>query len=486
MSSPTERIDALVGAAVERAVMAKHRFRLARLGWAHALAAGQDGDGEPPPSDPPPRPGCKMQVLIDGAEALPAIAEEIAGAQRYVHITGWHLAPHFELDRGERPAVLGRLLADAADRVDVRVLVWAGAPVPLFHPTRKEVAEDVANLVRDTGIRCEPDPREHPFHCHHEKTVIVDGRVAFVGGIDMTDAAGDRFDVPGHPARRRLGWHDVGTRLEGPIVADVAEHFALRWHELTGEQVEVPEPGPAAGPHTVRLRRTVAEGMYDAFPRGDFGILAAYLHGLRSAQRLVYLENQFLWAPEIVAVLADKLRRAPHPDFRLVVVLPARANNGQDTTRGQLGVLAAADAEGGGGRFLACTLRSLAETRADPLYVHAKVGIVDDRWLTIGSANLNAHSLFNDTECNVVTEDPELVRDTRIRLWAEHLELTEGELADEPATTTVDRRWRPIASEQLRRLHADERPTHHLLEMPAVSRRSRRLLGPLEGLLDDG
>ena len=60
--------------------------------------------------------------------------------------------------------------------------------------------------------------------------------------------------------------------------------------------------------------------------------------------------------------------------------------------------------------------------RSGPLYVHAKIGIVDDEWLAIGSANLNEHSLFNDTEVDVVTCDPALARGTRETLWAEHLE----------------------------------------------------------------
>src|SRR5207245_2854622 len=115
-----------------------------------------------------------------------------------------------------------------------------------------------------------------------------------------------------------------------------------------------------------------------------------------------------------------------------------------------------------------------------------KVGIVDDRWLTVGSANLNAHSLLNDTEMNVVTDDPQLARETRVRLWAEHLEVEPATIADDPAHTVVDERWRPIASEQLARTAAGAPPTHRLLALPGVSRRSRRLLGPLVGLLDDG
>jgi phosphatidylserine/phosphatidylglycerophosphate/cardiolipin synthase-like enzyme len=119
------------------------------------------------------------------------------------------------------------------------------------------------------------------------------------------------------------------------------------------------------------------------------------------------------------------------------------------------------------------------------VYVHAKIGIVDDRWLTIGSANLNEHSLFNDTEANVIACDPELARGTRLRLWSEHLETDERAVAGDP-TTVVDELWRPVAEEQRARRERGERQTHRLSELPHLSRRTRRLLGPLQGLLVDG
>jgi phosphatidylserine/phosphatidylglycerophosphate/cardiolipin synthase-like enzyme len=476
------RADAAVGNAIEAAVSAKHRRRLKRLGWERALEPPDDGVWAA--GDPPPRDGCSLDVLVDGAQALPAIAEALQGARDFVHLTGWHLAPHFELVRGEPAVGVGALLAELAERIDVRVLVWAGAPVPAFHPSRAEVREAVRNLTRQTRIQCQPDPREHPFHCHHEKTICIDGEIAFVNGIDLTDDAGDRFDSSAHPARGRLGWHDVGARLRGPAVADVHDHFAGRWHALTGERLERPAPPAPAGDSTVQVVRTVAEDMYDEFPRGDFRILESYMRALRGAQRLVYLENQFLWSPEIVAVLAGKLRRPPRDDFRLVVLLPAKANNGQDDTRGQLAVLAEADDHGG--RFLAATIRSRTGGRDDPLYVHAKVGIVDDRWLTVGSANLNAHSLLNDTEMNVVTDDAALARETRVRLWAEHLELDRETVTRTDPVTLVDDHWRTIAAEQLERRERDRPPTHRLIALPGVSKRSRRMLGPLEGLTDDG
>jgi phosphatidylserine/phosphatidylglycerophosphate/cardiolipin synthase-like enzyme len=475
-------VDDLIGDGIEAIVSAKHRWRLRRLGAGRALSPPDDGLWAA--GDPPPRKGCSMDVLIDGAEAFPAIADAIAGARDFIHVTGWHLAPHFDLVRNEQPASIGAMLAEAAERLDVRVLVWAGAPVPAFKPTRRQVRDGIESLTRRTRIRCEADPREHPFHCHHEKTVIVDGEVAFVGGIDITDYGGDRFDTNDHPARRRLGWHDVGSRLHGPAVLDVHDHFALRWRELTGQHLERPADPPADGPHTVQVVRTVSEVMYDSVPKGEFRILESYVRALSQAKRFIYLENQFLWSPEIVGILADKLGNPPSDDFRLVVLLPRRANNGHDDTLGQLAELIAAD--NGAGRVLAATIRSRSGNRDDQLYVHAKVGIVDDRWLTVGSANLNAHSLLNDTEMNVVTDNEELARDTRLRLWAEHLEVDKASIADDDPHTVVDERWQPIATEQLERLRSGAAPTHRLLALPGVSRRSRRLLGPLAGLVDDG
>src|SRR5205807_704627 len=212
----------------------------------------------------------------------------------HVHLAGWHVTPTFRLGPS-REDELRTILAELAERIPVRVLVWAGAPLPLFRPSRNDVRRVREALERGTRIRCGLDDRERPMHCHHEKLVVVDDRVAFVGGIDLTSYAGNRLDTRDHPARGAIGWHDAAARLE----------------------------------------------------------------------------SQFLWSPEIVAILADKLRRPPADGFRLVVLLPAKPLSGADDTRGQLGVLAAAD--DGAGRFLACTLRQRG-AHPKPVYVHAKIG----------------------------------------------------------------------------------------------------------------
>jgi phosphatidylserine/phosphatidylglycerophosphate/cardiolipin synthase-like enzyme len=480
MTGLVERADDAVGQAIERLVMAHHRRRLRRAGQLPALDAQRAGwiRGELPP-----RAGNQVEVLVDGAVALPEIADAIAGASRSVHLAGWHVRPGFTLVRHGTPVVLRDLLAEAAERIDVRVLLWAGAPIPLFHPTRAEARRSGDELVAGTRIRCGLDRRERPMHCHHEKLVIVDGRVAFVGGIDITDLGGDRFDHVGHPPRPPIGWHDVCMRLRGPVVADVERHFGMRWHETTGEALPAPALPEHAGSTAAQVVRTVPQGVYRALPAGDYGIAAVYLGALRGAQRFVYLESQFLWSPEVVAVLAAKLRTPPGDDFRVMVLLPAHPFNGSDDTRGQLGVLS--DADAGRGRFLACTISGFAGGSVAPVYVHAKVGIVDDRWMTIGSANLNEHSLFNDTEVNLVTDDASLAETTRQRLWAEHLHMDAADLPRDPVLA-IDTLLRPVAEEQLRRVRAGLPRTAPLLQLTSSSHRIERLLGPVQGLVVDG
>jgi phosphatidylserine/phosphatidylglycerophosphate/cardiolipin synthase-like enzyme len=489
-----QRVDSWAGEGVERMIRGHHRRRLRRLGRVAQLDPPQDGrlwSGD----DPPPRPGCGLDVLVDGERALSAIAEALAGARSYVHIAGWHVDPGFRLTREPGASALRELLGELAERVEVRVLVWAGAPLGVFTPDRGEVRQVREELTRGTRVKCALDDKERPMHCHHEKLVIVDGAVAFVGGIDLTALGGDRFDTRAHPVRGRLAWHDACARLRGPAVADVVSHFESRWREVADDDAPAAAvQGPAAatagdgtaagaGRTTVQIVRTVPERLYEFRARGEFRILEAYVRALRAARTLVYLESQFLWSSQVVQILEGKLRDPPSEQFRVVVMLPAKPNNGADMTRGQLGVLAAAD--DGAGRFLATTIAARSGVASGPLYVHAKIGIVDDAWLTIGSANLNEHSFFNDTEMNLVTCDRDVARAVRHALWAEHLERGVDELAAAPAQV-IDELWRPIAREQLERRARGEHPTHRLQELPGVSRRSMALLGPLQGLLVDG
>ena len=473
-------VESWVGAQVTNQICRHHERRLRRVGWTRALEPPSGGWAA---GEPPPRPGNAVEILVDGAQALPTIAKALGGARSHVHLSGWHFSPDFELTRDAEPVVLRDLLAELSERVEVRVLMWAGAPLPLFRPSRRQVREQQRQLVGHTKIECALDAKERPLHCHHEKTIVIDDRVAFVGGIDLTYESGDRYDTNEHPARGAVGWHDLCARVEGPAVADVAEHFRLRWHEVTGKALAPVRPSESAGEVELQVVRTVPNSIYAAVERGDFRILESYLRALKAAERFIYIENQFLWSPEIEVVLLDKLVNPPRPDFRLLLVTPSKPNTGADDTRGMLGELVEADADSG--RLLACTLYARSEHSVDPVYVHAKVAIVDDNWLTVGSANLNEHSLFNDTEMNIVSHDPRLAQETRRRLWAEHLELPIDEVPVDPIET-IDELWKPISKAQLELRDAGSPLTHRLVRLPNVSRRSGRAFGPLSGLLVDG
>jgi phosphatidylserine/phosphatidylglycerophosphate/cardiolipin synthase-like enzyme len=141
----------------------------------------------------------------------------------------------------------------------------------------------------------------------------------------------------------------------------------------------------------------------------------------------------------------------------------------------------------------AAGIRCGLDSRERPLHCHhEKTIVVDDRVAFVGGMDLTSQdgdrfdpADHNDTEMNVVTHDPDLARRTRLRLWAEHLELNESE-GDEDPVSAIERRWKPISEEQLERRRAGKPLTHRLVLLPYVSRRSARLLGPLQGLLVDG
>src|SRR5437764_13442570 len=257
--SPRDVADDALGRVVERITIYHHRRRLARVRWAGAIDPPPGGWAE---GEPPPRPGNAVTVLIDGAEAFRAMVDAIENARSHVHVTGWHVTPDFALTRDEAPRILRQLLAEVATRIPVRVLIWAGAPLPVLRPWRGDVRAIREQLVTGTGTQCALDARERPLHCHHEKTIVIDDQIAFVGGIDLSSFNGDRWDGQGHPARGAAGWHDVAARIAGPAVRDAADNFAMRWEATTGEVLPpVTRPSPA-GDIEVQLVRTVPNGMY--------------------------------------------------------------------------------------------------------------------------------------------------------------------------------------------------------------------------------
>ena len=174
---------------------------------------------------------------------------------------------------------------------------------------------------------------------------------------------------------------------------------------------------------------------YPFAPDGERSIARAYSRAFSRARRLVYVEDQYFWSDLVAATLADALRR--EPALQVIAVVPRHPEDdtrvgGPPMKHGQR-VAWERLKEAGGDRF---TMFDLHNAEGTPIYVHAKVCVVDDEWMTIGSDNLNLRSWTHDSEltCAVVDPDGELPRELRTSLWAEHLGLPD----DDPRLADLD------------------------------------------------
>lgn len=471
--------------------------------WTGSGAAWWEDEPQWFPDGTPPRQHTKLTMHIDGQETFRAAWQAISEAKHSVWLADWAMSADMDLIRGRdreaippisRPHGSGYsvidLLAEVAGRVDVRVLLWRGSL--LFRPRTVQARRSLKRLRRaNPAVRGLVDKHVRLAHCHHQKIIVVDERIAFVGGLDMTDHDYDRWDTTAHPLRDGLNWHDVCLQFEGDAAADVAHNFAQRWHAVCKE--EIPPP-PAASNRpgegvAVQVVRTIPAGNYPFAPAGEFGIAWAYRQALGHAKHFIYLENQYLWSPAVVNELIVALRRVEDPDFRIVLVLPARPNIGKRDTDIHLRQLL--DADGGRGRVHAFTLYT---ARADerrswvykPVYVHAKVGIVDDAWCTVGSANLNDRGLEGDSEINVQVIDGSMPRELRLRLWSEHLGIAMETLAALAPHQAIDTLWVPRADDAAAAVRSRSGPLHSMAVRYEIGRMpGDRALGALEaGILD--
>jgi phosphatidylserine/phosphatidylglycerophosphate/cardiolipin synthase-like enzyme len=406
----------------------------------------------------PPRARNLVTPLIDGDTFFSRLHTALLAARQYVYITGWCLTPHVPLLR-DTPDDLVRtrllsVLSETAGHVPVRILLWGGAPL-VIQPTRKAV-DEVARTIEEQGtgdLVCRLDTTAQMSHCHHQKSIVIDGQLAFVGGMDLTTFAGDRWDARDHPLRAGVNWHDATVLVEGEAVADVEHNFRQRWAAVTGDTA-LPHAEPttnAAWQTPAQIVRTIPAGRYPFAPHGEFGIHHAYVELIRRARELVYLESQYLWSPEVMEALIEAIERPPSPSFRIVIVLPARATSGKWDNDQHVEMLRKADR--GRGIAEAYSLFTSGPTtgvqpfRYRPVYVHAKVGVIDDEWFIIGSANLNNRGFETDSELNVVAHDGDLARGLRIDLWSEHLGLAPEEVGRTDPTELVDSVWRQRAAD---------------------------------------
>ena len=413
--------------------------------------------------------------LVHGAAYFAELIRTVGQLRRgdLLLFTDWRGDPD-QLLTGEPGSAVTVALCDAARRgVDVRGLVWRSHLDKLAFSASEN--RHLGKEIEQAGGECLLDMRVRTGGSHHQKFVVLrhPGRpeldVAFVGGIDLCHSRRDDADHAGDPQSQPMAkvygprppWHDAMVALRGPVVGDVETVFRERWEDpqpLTrnplhrlGElahredtfanplPVQLPDPAPV-GPHTVQLLRTYPKrlGGYPFAPDGERSVARGYTKALKRARCLVYVEDQYLWSDEVASTFAEALRT--HPGLHVVCVLPHHPD--QDGRLSLPPNLVGRDRalstmrQAGGNRVAVYGVENAAGT---PVYVHAKICIVDDTWATIGSDNFNRRSWTHDSELSAAvldqTRDPRppldpgglgdgartYARDLRLQLLREHL-----------------------------------------------------------------
>jgi phosphatidylserine/phosphatidylglycerophosphate/cardiolipin synthase-like enzyme len=394
--------------------------------------------------------GTDHRAGIDGSPEQKALLDELrAEGLREAEIDFW--STH-ELTV---EAVLGYAVSKG---VEVNVLIWSGSKLfsrADYKAVHKQLIQvGVTCLLDDSAF----DMLHHPIESLHQKIAVVDGTHAFVGGIDPLIEPGGDFDRWDYPLHRYYEeessphpWHDAHAVLEGPAVGDVELNFRQRWNDVVERHhldkqlliAEHPLPASRTSKRLVQVARTIPPHTYSFTPKqGIQGIAQLYAHALSNAQHMIYLENQYFWT-HVFYGIDNPLLGTGSPDMEriirevgaalrrgamLAIVLPDSPNVGRAFTDAGLMLLReeAPEAVQQGRMQAFCLATSAAidgEEHYRSIYVHAKVAIVDDRWSTVGSANLNNRGMRDDAEMNVATLDAEQARGLRLLLWAEHLGL---------------------------------------------------------------
>jgi phosphatidylserine/phosphatidylglycerophosphate/cardiolipin synthase-like enzyme len=395
----------------------------------------------------------RATVIVDADDYFRAARAAMLAARHRIMLVGWDFDARIRLGQADgsddAPERLGDFILWLVKRrptLEVFLLRWdLGAVNTLFHGT---TIFTLARWMWHKRIRAKLDSTHPAGASHHQKIVVLDDSLAFCGGIDMTS---DRWDTRAHrdndPGRRRPSgkpykpWHDATTALEGEAAQAIAAVARDRWRAAGGGTLEPVRTCTDCWPKglptqfekvDVAIARTYPL-MADATPVHEIERL--YLDLIASAQRFIYAESQYFASRRIAEAIARRLAEPDGPE--IVLVNPVTAQGwlepvAMDTARARLHeALRRADTHG---RF---RLYHPYTAGGEPIYVHAKIMIVDDRVLRVGSSNMNNRSLRLDTECDVAIDagapaDPEIsgricrFRDT---LLSEHLGVPDGEVA---------------------------------------------------------
>ena len=355
----------------------------------------------------------RVAVLQENAAYFAAVARAVEAAERSIMLIGWQFDPRTVLEptavpgpAGEIGHILRRLVRERPD-LDVRLLLWRSPlPIALSQGLYQQRAED---WFRKRAVDFRLDTPGPIGACHHQKVLVIDDRLAFCGGGDIST---DRWDTDQHlddDVRRCTPSgvicsprHEVMMMVDGEAARTLGDLARDRWARATGERLAPVEATGDPWPEDIAVQlRDVTVGVARTEPArhrrpGVRENEALHVECINQAKKLIYLENQYFTSPIIASALARRLDDADGPEIVIISTGSSPSWFDQATMDGAraaiLRRLRAADVHG-----------KLSAWRPQT----AKGTIIDDRLIRVGSTNLNNRSGGFDTECDVAVERPE-------------------------------------------------------------------------------
>ena len=397
----------------------------------------------------------RVAFLIDAESYYRAFYDSVVGARHSVHIVGWDIDSRVNLIRDEKasslsnsaPTVLGELLLYLVRRrpsLHIHVLAWDFAMV--YAMEREWIPTFSVPWQSHERLSVHMDGQHPQGGCHHQKVVIIDNYLAFVGGLDLAESRWDTSEHRMHD-RRRINadgssyppFHDVQIMVEGQVAQALGELFRERWIEATRQPLPPPEHSATSSelwpawikPDMQKVKVAISRTL-PAFQdrNGVYEVQQLYIDSINSARHFIYIENQFLTSHIIQQALSERLQDPEGPEILIIL----RQDGGDwleqmtmDVLRTRvLRQLSRADQY----KRLLVVYPDCPAFQEHCLGLHSKVLIVDDTLVRIGSANLTNRSMALDSECDlaIAANDRQDIREAiqafRYRLLGEHMGLS--------------------------------------------------------------
>jgi len=401
-------------------------------------------------------------MLIDGHDYYRAFYHAAASAERYILISGWQFDSTVPLVRGadaeaaEGPVEFLQFLNRLCElKPELRIYILAWDYSMLYSLDREWFQDLTFNWNTHERLRFCYDRADIFDASHHQKLVVIDGVMSFVGGIDLCASRWDERDHrPDNTMRRDSNgagyrtFHDMQAYQCGPVAKHLAEYFQQRWRAVCGAPLELPEPQPRAcrlpftptielGAAEVAIARTDINRGNGAKP--NLEIRQLLIDAVDAAERLIYIENQYCSSEALSKALIKRMKQRRRSRLEIVLIVAKDAEAfleqlsigiAQSRIIRRLRKTAAEHGHAFGIYYPASTGADGTEV---PTYIHSKLVLIDDRFLSVGSANMNNRSMAYDTELNVAWDAPsgsplsEAIRRLRIDLLAEHTGLAGAE-----------------------------------------------------------